>query len=130
MLCGAGSNAGACDQKRARARGSDPQQVGLTNEVRDIRADRPAVDVGRRAVLRHLASLHNNDPVGQRQRLLLVMGDIDEGDSDLSLQCLQLGLHPSPHFQVERAERLVQQQHGRPGYERARQGHPLLLASR
>ena len=43
---------------------------------------------------------------------------------------LQLELHLLAELQVERAERLVEQQHARPVDERARQRDPLLLTAR
>ena len=39
------------------------------------------------------------------------MGDVDEGDPDLALDPLQLDLQALAELQVERAERLVEQQH-------------------
>ena len=38
------------------------------------------------------------------------MGDVDEGDADLLLDRLQLDLHLLAQLQVERAQRLVEQQ--------------------
>ena len=63
-------------------------------------------------------------------RLLLVVGHVDEGDSDVRLQALQLDLHLLAQLQVERAQRLVEQEHTRAHDERARQRDALLLAAR
>jgi len=52
------------------------------------------------------AVAHHRDPVGHRQRLLLVVGDVDERDADLALDPLQLDLHLLAQLQVQRAERL------------------------
>ena len=57
------------------------------------------------------------------------MGDVDEGDPDLALDRLQLGLHLLAQLQVEGAERLVEQQHLGPVDDRPRQRHPLSLAA-
>ena len=55
------------------------------------------------------------------------MRDEDERDADLLLDGLQLDLHLLAQLQVERAERLVEQEHGRPVDERACERDPLTL---
>ena len=67
--------------------------------------------------------------IGQRHRLLLVVGDVDEGGADALLDGLQLVLHLAPELEVERAERLVEQQHRRLDHERAGERHALALAA-
>jgi len=57
------------------------------------------------------------------------MGDIDEGDAGLVLQPFQLGLHLLAQLEVQRAQRLVQQQHARLVHHRPGQGHALALAA-
>src|ERR1035441_6384554 len=57
------------------------------------------------------------------------MGDVQEGDANLLLQRFELHLERSPEFRVQRAQRLVPQQHRRPEHQRPGQGHPLLLAA-
>ena len=90
----------------------------------------PVVDLLGIADLLDPAAVHDRDPVGHRQRLLLVVGDVDEGDPDLALDPLQLDLQALAQLQVERAERLVEQQHLRQVDQRPRQRNPLLLAAR
>ena len=58
------------------------------------------------------------------------MRDVHERDADLVLDPLELELHLLAELEVERAERLVEEQHARPVDERARQGDALLLAAR
>ena len=58
------------------------------------------------------------------------MGDEDERDADLALDLLQLDLHLLAELEVERAERLVEQQHLGPVHQRAGQRDPLPLAAR
>ena len=53
--------------------------------------------------------------VGHRERLFLVVGDEHEGDAHGLLYLLQLLLHVLAQLQVERGERLVQQQDFRAG---------------
>ena len=76
------------------------------------------------------AAVHHRDAVGHRQRLLLVVRHVDERDADVALDALQLDLQLLAELQVERAERLVEQQHGRAVHERARERDALLLAAR
>ena len=67
--------------------------------------------------------------VAHGQRLLLIVGDVDEGDAGALLNALQLDLHILAQLEVERAERLVEQQHARLVDERTRDGDTLLLAA-
>ena len=57
------------------------------------------------------------------------MRDVDERDPDLVLDPLQLELHLLAQLQVERAERLVEEQHARVVDERAGERDALLLAA-
>ena len=60
-------------------------QVGLTDEPGDEHAGRPVVDLGGGADLLDVAGVHDRDAVTHRQRFLLVVGHVDERDSDLAL---------------------------------------------
>ena len=73
------------------------------------------VDLRRRPDLLDPPVVEDRDPVRHRQRLLLVVRDVDEGDPHVRLDRLQLHLHLLAELQVERAERLVQEQHPRAG---------------
>ena len=86
-------------------------------------------DLARGALLLDPALVHHHDVVGQRQRLVLAVGDLDEGDAELFLQALQLAAHPHPQERIERRERLVEEQDLRLGDQCARQRHALLLAA-
>ena len=57
------------------------------------------------------------------------MGHVDERDADLLLDGLELDLHLLAELEVERAERLVEQEHARSVDERAGQRHALALAA-
>ena len=74
--------------------------------------------------------MHDREPVGHRQRLLLVVRDVEERDPDLALEALELDLQPAPQLRVERTERLVEEEHRRREDERARERDPLLLTAR
>ena len=68
-------------------------QVGHSEEARDERRRRRFVQLGRRAELLDAAAVHDRNLVGHRHGLFLVVGDVDEGDSDVVLDPLQLELH-------------------------------------
>jgi hypothetical protein len=74
-------------------------------------------------------AVHDCEAVGHRQRLLLVVRDVEEGDSDLLLERLQLDLQRLAELRVEGSERLVEEQHGRVEDERPSQSDALLLAA-
>ena len=58
------------------------------------------------------------------------MGDVEEGDPDFALDLLQLDLHLLAQLQVERSERLVEQQHRGAVDERTGERHALHLPPR
>ncbi len=58
------------------------------------------------------------------------MGHVDERDADLLLDRLELDLHLLAELEVERAERLVEEQHAWPVDERAGESDALALAAR
>ena len=58
------------------------------------------------------------------------MGDIDECRVKGGLQGLQLNLHMFAQLEVQRPQRLIQQQHVRLQHHAARDGDPLLLPAR
>ena len=77
-----------------------------------------------------LALIHHHDHIGQRHRLFLGMGDMDEGDAELALQAPELVAHAHPQERVEGRQRLVQQQHAWICDQGATERHALLLATR
>jgi hypothetical protein len=79
-----------------------------------------------------LPFVEDGEAVAHRQRLLLVMSDVNEGDPDLAdgtLNPLQLDLHLLAELQIERAQRLVEQEHLRVVDERPCEANPLALAT-
>ena len=90
---------------------------------------RPGIDPLGRPFVLDAPVVHDDAVVGERHRLFLVVGDMDEGGADALLDRLQLVLHLPSQLQVERAERLVEQQHRRLDHQRARQRHALPLAA-
>ncbi len=104
-------------------------QVGDADEPGDEVACGLLVDLDRCAGLLDAAAVQDGDPVAHGERLLLVVRDVQEGDAHLLLDALELELHLLAQLQVERAERLVQQQHLRLVDDRAGQRDPLPLAA-
>ena len=76
------------------------------------------------------ALVHDGDAIGHRHRLFLVVGHVDERDPDLLLDPLELHLHLLAQLEVERAERLVEQQYGRLVDQRSGERDALRLATR
>ena len=88
------------------------------------------VDARRAADLLDPALAHDDDPVGQRQRLLLVVGHVHGRDAELLLDRPDLRAQRDADLGVERRERLVEEQHLRLDRERARERDALLHAAR
>ena len=86
------------------------EDVHRADEIGDELGARELVDLRRRAGLDDLAVIHDADAAGERHRLLLVVGDDDEGDAELVLQADELELRVLAQLLVERAQRLVEQQ--------------------
>ena len=105
------------------------QQVGLSDEARGKARGRPFIDFLGRTDLLETPVMHDGDAVGHVQRLFLVVGNINKGNAQLFLQRLQLGLHLAAKLQIQRAQRLVQQQDVRREHHGPRDGHALALAS-
>ncbi len=105
------------------------QPVHDPHEVGDEQVGRALVDLARPPVLLQHALVKDRDAIGQRHRLGLVVGDVDEGDAGAPLQALELAAHPLAQLGVEVGERLVEQQDRGLDHQRARERHPLLLAA-
>ena len=106
-----------------------PDEVRVPDEVRGEHRRRARVDVARRAELLDPALVHDRDPVGHHQRLDLVVRHVDERRAELALDRAQLQLHVLAELEVERRERLVEQQDARLGGQRPRQRRALDLAA-
>ena len=91
---------------------------------------RVVVDVARIAGLLDARVVHDDDLVGHVHGLLLVVRDQDRRHVLLLVQAPQPAAQLLAHRRVERAERLVEQQHAGLDGERARERHALALAAR
>ena len=87
-------------------------------------------DRARRAVGANRSAVQDDDPVGQRQRLFLIVRDEDGGNSGLALDALQFEAHLGTQPGIEIGEGFIEQQHFRPDHERAGQSDTLLLSAR
>ena len=107
----------------------DRQHDGFADEAVHEGGRRIVVDVAGRADLLDAALVHHHHPVGDFQRLFLIVGDEDRGHVDLVMQRAQPLPQLLAHLGVERAERLVEQQDARLDRERAGQRDALALAA-
>ena len=112
-----------------RRRGVAAEQV-RAGERRDERVARMRDELAGRADLAQLPVDDHADAVGERGRVLEVVGDEQDGDLEPGEELLQL--RPDVRFRVsvERRERLVEQQDVRVAGERARERDALALAAR
>ena len=88
------------------------------------------VDLVRRGELLDDAALHHRDAVGERQRLDLVVGDVDHGVAELLMQLLDLDPQFGAQLGVEIGERLVEQEDVDVAHQRAADRDALALAAR
>ena len=121
---------GQFHRRPVKARDAADDAVVRADEARHERRLRTIVQILRRAELLEAALVHDAHVIGQHQRLGLVVGDVDEGGAEGRLQLLELDLHVLAQLQVERSERLVEQQQRRLEHQAARDGDPLALAAR
>src|SRR5918992_2888158 len=104
-------------------------EVRLADEVRDEARLRRVVDLPRGRELLDATLVHDRHAVGHRERLLLVVRHVDEREPDLAVEPLEEHLHLLAQLQVERAERLVEEQDARSFGERPGERDPLLLTA-
>ena len=105
------------------------EDVRAANEIGDETRPRPLIDIRRRADLNDAPLVEHRDAIRHRKGFALVVGDEDEGKAKRALQCLEFALHVLAKFEVERAERFVEQQDLGPDDQRAGEGDPLPLAA-
>jgi hypothetical protein len=79
---------------------------------------------------KHAAGVHQHQVVGQPRHFVDGMADVDDGDAQFFVQPVQIGQHLGLAPRVQRGQRLVHQQQGRAGGQRACDGHALALAAR
>ncbi len=99
------------------------------DEAHDERVGGALVEVVRRPGLLDAAGVDDRHLLGDLERLLLVVRHEDRRDVDLVVQPPQPVAQLLAHRRVQRAERLVEQEHARLHGERARERHALALAA-
>ena len=75
----------ACANARRAPISRRVEHIHHADEIGDEAGSGPAVDFERCARLLDRAMIHHGDPVGQGQRLLLVVGNHDGGDTEPAL---------------------------------------------
>src|SRR5882724_10643151 len=86
------------------------QQIGLPNKLRRIGGGRVSVDFARRGDLLERAVAQQRDAIGKSHGFVLIVGDEQERDADLTLKFLQLALHLLAQIRVKCGKWLVEQQ--------------------
>src|SRR5207245_9860546 len=82
-------------------------EVRAADEPRDESVDGAAVEDLGRSLLLDQAVADDDDHVAHRQRLLLIVGHVDEGDPDLVLDLFELDLHLVSELSIKRPTGLV-----------------------
>src|SRR5581483_5958365 len=85
-------------------------QIGPADEIRNVSTVGSLVEGARRVDLHDLAIAHHRDPVGHAERLALIVGNEQGSDTEGRLHLLDFDLQFLAQFEIERAERLVEQQ--------------------
>ena len=98
-------------------------------EFRDERRPRACEHAARIADGLDPAVVHHRDGLGERERLGLVVGDVDRGKAEALLEHRELHAHMGAQPCIEVRHRLVEQHEARLVHQRAGERHPLLLAA-
>ena len=105
------------------------QHVVVAHELGDELVARMTGQLGWRSDLLDDCIAHDDDAIGHRERLFLVVRHVDKRDAQFSLQPAQLDAHLHLQKTVEVAEWLVEQDRLRARDEDAGEGNALLLAA-
>ena len=89
------------------------------DERADEAVDRAAVDLGRSRNLLEHALVEHGHAIAERQRLHLVVRDVDHRRAEPLVELLQLGAHAHAQLGVEVGERLVEEVDVGPADERS-----------
>ena len=103
---------------------------GLPMNAGDERVGRAVVDVVGRPDLLHLTVRHHAQPVAQRHRLHLIVGDVDRRHRKLAVQALEVAADLVAQLRIEIRQRLVEQERLRLAHQRTPHRHPLPLPTR
>src|SRR5947209_8664020 len=82
---------GRIDARAFLALDSEVEHVSIAHETRDVQIRRLRIDFRRRADLLHDAVFHHDDPVGERQGLILIVRHIDGRAPELTMDAAYFG---------------------------------------
>ena len=105
------------------------QEVGRADEIRRETTDRAPIQRARFTLFDDASGFHDDDSIGHRKRLGLIMSHVDRGDRQLLLNAADLGARSIAEPGIEIRQWLVEQQHFGTADDRARQRDTLLLAA-
>src|SRR5690606_7509898 len=120
---------GVADARAVRLLAAE-QEIRGAQECRDEPRPRTRIERARLVRLLQTSALHHADPVRHREGFVLIVRDEDRRDVDRTLNVTDRAAQLVANFRVERAERLVEQEHPRLVRERTGDGDALLLAAR
>src|SRR5581483_6715920 len=100
---------------------------GAAEEVEHEGRCRMLIELVDAAALLDAAAIHHDDTIGELERFFLIVRDEDRGVAGAIVQRAEPAPQILAHLRIERAERLVEQQHARLDRERARERNALLL---
>ena len=106
------------------------QQIGAAQERRDEPRAGPLIQRARLADFLEPAAVHDADPVRHAEGFFLIVRHEHRRDADGALNLADPAPQLLADLRVERAERLVEQQHARLVSQRACERDALLLAAR
>ena len=101
-----------------------PPKEGSDEAIRRI-----AVDASGRIVLLQPAIREHQHPVAHRERVVLVVGDVNKGGAKDVVKASQLLPHRDPQVGVQVAQRFIQQEDPRFADDGAAERNPLPLAT-
>jgi hypothetical protein len=104
-------------------------EIRIPDEIGHELTRRALVDLPRRPNLQDASFAHHSDLPRQRERLALIVRDVDRGDLQFALQAFQLEPHLLPELGVEIRQRLVEQEQRRFHHEGAGKCEALLLSA-
>ena len=74
-----------------------------------------------------MTGAHDDDPVGERHGLGLIVGHVKHGFADTLLQKRDLLTHAGAQFRVKIGKRLIEQENSRVAHQRPAERNPLHL---
>ena len=109
--------------------GASMEQVVIAQKLEHEGVGGLFIDLLRGCELLDAPGIHHRDAIRDFQRFLLVVGHENGGDMDGVMQPAQPAPQFAPHRCIQRAKRLVEQQHARLHRQRAGERHALALAA-